>query len=591
MWAPEQERVALAIEGGAEPTTMMVLDSGWHELIVGEAHAGTRYSFALEDGSRVPDPASRHQPDDVHGASEVINPAEYAWNDGAWRGRPWHEAIIYELHVGTFTPEGTFRAVIDKLDHLIELGITAIELMPIADFPGGRNWGYDGIYLFAPDSSYGRPDDLKALVDAAHAKGLMILLDVVYNHFGPDGNYLNNYACQFFTERHKTPWGAAINYDGPESHPVRKFMIHNALYWLEEYHFDGLRLDAVHAIIDDSDTHLLDELAERVRCQFVGERHIHLILENEENEAQRLERWPTGKPRFYTAQWNDDIHHLLHTAATGEQAGYYADYHRDTEKLARALAEGFAFQGEMMNYRGKPRGEPSCYLPPTAFVSFIQNHDQIGNRAFGDRLTSCAPPEAVRAIAAIYLLAPQIPMLFMGEEWAAAQPFLFFCDFEEELGDAVRKGRREEFARFPEFQDETARERIPDPVDETAFRSSKLAWEDLRREPHAEWLDWYRRVLVKRRTEIMPRLAHAPGNSGEYQTFSNGAFRVCWRLGDGSRLCLLANLSDTHLNDVAPSVGRMVWREGHADREKRTMAPWSLVWSIDHPERRETSPP
>jgi malto-oligosyltrehalose trehalohydrolase len=371
-----------------------------------------------------------------------------------WKTGGTEESVIYELHIGTFTSDGTFRAAIDKLDDLVELGVTAIELMPIADFPGARNWGYDGVYLFAPDATYGRPEDLKVLADAAHANGLMIFLDVVYNHFGPDGNYLDAYACQFFTDRHKTPWGAAINYDGPDSRPVRNFMIHNALYWLEEFHFDGLRLDAVHAIIDDSEMHLLEELADRVRDTFCGERHIHLILENEENEAHRLKRGPGGEPRIYTAQWNDDVHHVLHTAATGEDAGYYAEYRGDTDKLARSLAEGFAFQGEMMAYRGEPRGEPSAHLPPTAFVAFIQNHDQVGNRAFGDRLTASTPAEAVRAIAAIYLLAPQIPMLFMGEEWAAAQPFPFFCDFEAELGEAVRKGRREEFAKFPEFHDE-----------------------------------------------------------------------------------------------------------------------------------------
>jgi malto-oligosyltrehalose trehalohydrolase len=324
--------------------------------------------------------------------------------------------------VGSFTPEGTFRSLIEKLDYLVELGITAIELMPIADFPGSRNWGYDGVLLFAPDSSYGRPEDLKAFVDTAHAKGLMVFLDVVYNHFGPDGNYLPIYAPQFFTDRHETPWGAAVNFDGPNRGPVRQFVINNAPYWIKEFHFDGLRLDAVHAVIDESAKHVLEELAERVRA-LTSERHVHLILEEEENQAHWLNRSFRGRAHLYTAQWNDDVHHGLHTAATGEQAGYYADYHGDTVKLARALAEGFAFQGELMVYRSKPRGTRSGHLPPTAFVTFIQNHDQIGNRAFGDRMTTMAPTEAARAIAAVYLLAPQIPMLFMGEEWTAAQPF------------------------------------------------------------------------------------------------------------------------------------------------------------------------
>jgi malto-oligosyltrehalose trehalohydrolase len=576
LWAPSQNRISLVL-GDIGLLPMTPLEDGWHELATERASAGTLYRFELEDGMRVPDPASRHQPKDVHGPSQVIDPRAYQWSDTDWRGRPWHEAVIYELHVGAFTHEGTFRAAIGKLDHLVEIGVTAIELMPVADFAGQRNWGYDGVLLFAPDASYGSPDDLKALVEAAHAKHLMVILDVVYNHFGPDGNYLNSYACQFFTDRHKTPWGAAINYDGPDSRPVRDFMIHNALYWLEEYHLDGLRLDAVHAIIDDSPTHLLDELGERVRAKFSDNRHIHLVLENEENEAHWLERNPGGEPRAYTAQWNDDAHHVLHAAATGENAGYYAEYCRDTEKLARALAEGFAFQGQMMEYRGEPRGEPSRHLPPTAFVSFIQNHDQVGNRAFGDRLTTAAPAEAVRAIAAVYLLAPQIPMLFMGEEWAAAQPFVFFCDFEAELGEAVCKGRREEFARFPEFQDEGARERIPDPIAEETFRSAKLAWDDLRRQPHAGWLDWYRRILDVRRREIVPRLAHLSA-AGEFEVLGEGAVHINWRIGEESRLCLLANLSGASLNTAVPA-DRALWREGESRPDG--LGPWSVIWTIE----------
>ena len=576
LWAPSQNRVSLVL-GECDLLPMTPLEGGWHELATERAEAGTLYRFELEDGKRVPDPASRHQPQDVHGPSQVVDPRAYQWSDAGWRGRPWHEAVIYELHIGAFTPEGTFRAAAGKLDHLVELGVTAIELMPVADFAGQRNWGYDGVLLFAPDATYGDPDDLKALVDAAHARGLMIILDVVYNHFGPEGNYLNAYACQFFTDRHKTPWGAAINYDGPDSGPVRDFMIHNALYWLEEYHFDGLRLDAVHAIIDDSTTHLLEELGKRVRARFSDERHVHLVLENEENEAHWLERDPGGEPRTYTAQWNDDAHHVLHTAATGEDAGYYIEYHRDTEKLARALAEGFAFQGQMMKYRGEPRGEPSRHLPPTAFVSFIQNHDQVGNRAFGDRLTALAPAEAVRAIAAVNLLAPQIPMLFMGEEWAAAQPFLFFCDFGAELGEAVRKGRREEFARFPEFQDKGARERIPDPIAEDTFRSSKLVWDDPTHPPHAGWLDWYRRILDVRRRAIVPRLANI-SDAGEYELLGMGAVRIRWRLDAESRLSLLANLSDASL-DVEVPADEALWREGEARPDG--LGPWSVIWMIE----------
>lgn len=579
LWAPARERIGLAIDGRAEPLPMTPLADGWHERVVEDAVAGTRYRFMLDDSQAVPDPASRHQPDDVHGPSEVIDPRAYEWHDGDWRGRPWQEAVLYETHVGAFTPRGTFRAAIDKLDHLVDLGVTAIQLMPLSDFPGKRNWGYDGVYPFAPDARYGRPDDLKALVDAAHARGLMVMLDVVYNHFGPEGNYLSLYAPQVFTDRHQTPWGAAINFDGADSRPVRDFVIHNALYWLEEFHLDGLRLDAVHAIKDAGDQHLLQELAKRVATAFGPDRAVHLVLENEENLASLLERDGSGKPRAYTAQWNDDVHHVLHTAATGEDAGYYADYAGDPRQLARALAEGFVFQGELMAYRGTPRGEASRHLPPTAFIGFIQNHDQIGNRAFGERLTALAPAHVVRAVAAMVLLAPQIPMLFMGEEWAASQPFPFFCDFGPDLAEAVRTGRREEFARFPEFRDPAARERIPDPIGEGTFLSARLAWEDRRRAPHDGWLDWYRRILAVRRAEIVPRLAGIPGHAGEYEMHGEKGLGVRWRLGDGSRLHLLANPSGDDLTVSSIPAERIIWQEGDVASDR--LGPWAILWSLE----------
>ncbi|HVY14621.1 MAG TPA: alpha-amylase family glycosyl hydrolase, partial [Rhodopila sp.] len=341
------------------------MDDGWHVADVPDAGPGTLYRFVLPDGLSVPDPASRFQPQDVHGPSEVVDPDHYVWNDASWHGRPWHEAVIYELHIGAFTPEGTFRAAIGRLDHLQVLGVTAIEIMPVADFPGTRNWGYDGVLLYAPDAAYGTPDDLRALVDAAHARGIMVLLDVVYNHFGPDGNYLGAYAPHFFTDRHQTPWGAGLHF---ETKPVRDFIIGNAAYWLTDFHLDGLRFDAVHAIQDDSERHILVEMAERLRALPLS-HPVHLILENEQNQAKLLERG------LYSAQWNDDAHHVLHVAATGEADGYYAAYRPETGRLGRTLAEGFGFQGEMMEYRGHPRGEPSGHLPPEAFVAFIQNHD------------------------------------------------------------------------------------------------------------------------------------------------------------------------------------------------------------------------
>ena len=450
-FAPAFDSIQLALNGQDALLPMDNAGDGWHQLHTDRAHTGSLYQFVLPDGTRIADPASRFQPQDVHGPSEVIHADSFVWRDGQWKGRAWDEAVLYELHIGAFTPQGTFLAAIEKLDHLAALGVTAIEIMPVADFPGKRNWGYDGVLLYAPDSTYGRPDDLRALVDAAHARGISVLLDVVYNHFGPDGNYLPMVYPDLFTSKHKTSWGDALNFDPASGKQTREFIIHNALYWIEEFHLDGLRFDAVHAIIDDSSRHILEEMTEHLRAA-VLDRPLHLILENDKNQARLLDRNGDGEARRYTAQWNDDMHHVLHTAGTHETMGYYGDYEGDSYKLGRALAEGFAFQGEFAKSSGKDRGEKCRYLPPDAFVSFIQNHDQIGNRAFGERVNALASREAVRAMAAIYLLLPQIPMLFMGEEWAASQPFPYFCDFDGELGDKVREGRRKEFAAFPAFK-------------------------------------------------------------------------------------------------------------------------------------------
>jgi maltooligosyltrehalose trehalohydrolase len=578
LWAPQAERVMVQIEGEDSPEPLSRTEGGWHELTTRRAGVGSRYQYVLADGTRVPDPASRFQPQDVQGPSEVIDPRRFRWSDESWRGRPWHEAVVYELHVGAFTPAGTFRAAQEKLAYLADLGVTAIELMPIGDFPGARNWGYDGVLPYAPDSTYGRPEDLQALIDEAHRQRLMVLLDVVYNHFGPEGNFISRYAPGFFTERHRTPWGAAINFDGAGSAPVREFFIENALYWIEQFHCDGLRLDAVHTILDDRPVHILEEIAERVRAR-VRDREIHLILENEENEASRLERDAAGRPTHYTAQWNDDVHHVLHTAASGELSGYYAEYRGDERKLARALAEGFAFQGEHMAFRGSPRGEPSAHLPPEAFIAFLQNHDQVGNRAFGERLSEIAPAEAVRAVAALYLLLPQIPMLFMGEEWSTARPFPFFCDFHGELAEAVRTGRRQEFARFPEFQDPQMRERIPDPQAPETFASAKLDWNELSTQSHAAWHEWYRRVLAVRRTHIVPRLPRIGGAAARSEVIAPLAVRVCWNVGDEEELVLLANLCHTEAPGISEPEGQILWREGPPPETSR-LAPWTVIWAL-----------
>ncbi|HEX7053500.1 MAG TPA: malto-oligosyltrehalose trehalohydrolase [Burkholderiales bacterium] len=545
LWAPGARTVDVAIDGAFQP--MQRRAEGWFEALVPSARAGTRYRYRIDGGQLVPDPASRFQPQDVDGPSEVIDPSAFRWKEG-WRGRPWREAVLYELHVGTFTPEGTYAAVAGKLDSLKETGITAIELMPLSDFAGRRNWGYDGVLPYAPDSAYGRPEDLKALVQAAHDAGLMILLDVVYNHFGPKGNYLGLYAPEFFTDRHRTPWGAAIDFSRPA---VRRFFIENALYWLEEYRFDGLRFDAVHAIYDDSPTHVLDELCREVRARYGSSRH--LVLENDANQSRFI------GPGRYDAQWNDDAHHACHVLATGEDDGYYVAYADAPAKhLARCLAEGFAYQGEVSPFSHEKRGEPSGHLPASCFVSFLQNHDQVGNRAFGERLTQLASKEVLFALSAIQLLAPSPPLLFMGEEWGCRQPFLFFCDFDGELGEAVRNGRREEFKRFAAFRDAKRREQIPDPLAESTFRASTLDW----RKADASWRSHYRELLELRQKEIVP-LDCGPGR---YRMLDERAFEVRW-----DRLVLLANCGERPVQ-VAPPPGRTLWSNGAPG------APWSVLW-------------
>jgi malto-oligosyltrehalose trehalohydrolase len=546
LWAPGAEQVELLLPelGPGATLAMAAEDNGWFGIVTELAAAGTHYAYRINASHDVPDPASRFQPRDVHGPSQVIDPNAWAWRDAHWQGRPWEHAVFYELHTGTFSAAGDFAGVEARLDYLVELGVTALELMPVADFPGHRNWGYDGVLPFAPDGRYGRPEDLKALVEAAHERDLMVFLDVVYNHFGPEGNYLHLYAPDFFTERHHTPWGAAINFDGAQGRTVREFFIHNALYWLEEYHLDGLRLDAVHAIIDESQPGFLIELAERVHAGPGHDRQVHLVLENDDNAAHYLQRRADGGPRWYSAQWNDDIHHALHVLLSGEQDGYYADYAaRPAWYAARALTEGFAYQGEPSGYRGgRPRGEPSAALPATAFVSFLQNHDQVGNRAFGERIDTLAPPEAVHAAAVLRLLSPAPPLLFMGEEFAADSPFQYFCDFDGELARAVTAGRRREFARFARFAEPAARERIPDPNDPATFLHSKLDWDRLHAGANARHYEHFRKLLELRRTHIVPRLRHLEGGAGEFRLFGATGIRTGWRLGDGSRLTLLANL-------------------------------------------------
>ncbi len=577
LWAPNARQVDLCL-GAMVPLPMRSLAGGWHECIVADACAGARYRFRIDGGLQVPDPASRFNADDVHGPSVLVDPCAHVWRDADWRGRPWHEAVVYELHVGAFTAQGTFAAAIDRLDDLVQLGVTAIELMPVADFSGRCNWGYDGVLLFAPDASYGAPEDLKALIEAAHARGLMVLLDVVYNHFGPDGNYLHVYARPFFRADAHTPWGAAIDFDGPSSRTVRDFYLHNALFWLHEYHLDGLRLDAVHAVTDRSRPHIVEEIAQAVRSGRGRERHVHLIVENDHNRTRLLARDARGAPRVATAQWNDDAHHAAHALASGERDGHYADYfERPLWCLGRALAEGFAYQGEPSRYRGgAPRGDASRHLPPLAFVDFLQNHDQVGNRPFGERIAQIVDADALRALLACMLLAPAVPLLFMGEEFAASAPFLFFCDFRGELGHAVSRGRLAGFARSGA---PAPRERLPDPNDAATFARCRLDWTERERGTHAQWLALYTRLLQVRGKRLVPHLADA--RSGEFHLLAPGRLLVHWPIGsraDGARLHLLANLCPLPAQRDAVPPGAVLYDSHPA---ATALAPWSVRVSLE----------
>jgi len=536
LWAPQQEDVKVQLDGG-HFVPMQARDGGWFEAEVA-CGAGTRYRYLLGTGLAVPDPASRAQMDDVHGDSVVIDPNAYRWRNADWRGRPWEETVLYELHAGAL---GGFSGVARELDRLKDIGITAIELMPVNDFPGKRNWGYDGVLPFAPDRAYGSPDDLKALIDAAHDRGLMVFLDVVYNHFGPDGNYLGAYAPQFFRDDVSTPWGGAIDF---RQRDVRRFFTENALYWLIEYRFDGLRFDAVHAITESG---WLDEMAARVRATVEKDRHVHLVLEHDGNVAEHLRR-------DFDAQWNDDGHHVLHVMLSGEAEGYYGDYaDRPAERLARMLVEGFVYQGDPSAHRsGEPRGTPSADLPPTAFVLFLQNHDQIGNRAFGDRLTSTVKPDALDAAIALQLLCPQIPLLFMGEEDASVSPFQFFTDHHGELADAVREGRRREFASFAAFSDPARRAQIPDPNEVATFECSRPQ----PAEKASARRNLYRHLLAIRAQHLVPFLKGAKATHAK--AVGPAAVVAQWRLANGALWTLACNFGAEDCTIETP-VGEFIY--------------------------------
>ncbi|HLU78943.1 MAG TPA: malto-oligosyltrehalose trehalohydrolase [Burkholderiaceae bacterium] len=565
LWAPGTRAVTLHVQDRAVPMTPA--PDGWFEAWE-TCPAGTQYSYEPQGlGRRVPDPASRLQAEDVDGPSVVVDPAAWQWKHAEWRGRPWCEAVLYEAHPGLM---GGFAGLRRRLPELADLGVTALELMPIADFPGPRNWGYDGVLPYAPDRAYGSPEALRALVDEAHGHGMMVFLDVVYNHFGPVGNFLPTYAPQFFRTDVATPWGDAIDF---RQAAVRSFFADNALYWLKEFRFDGLRFDAVHAIVDKEDW--LQELAGQLRERMPADRLFHLVLENDDNTASLLRHG-------FDAQWNDDAHHVVHHLLTGEAQGYYAAYARQpTEKLARALAQGFVYQGESSPaHGGKPRGEPSYMLNPTAFVFFLQNHDQVGNRAHGERLTQLCKdrPDALAAVVALQLLSPSIPLIFMGEEGGLQTPFLYFTSFEDsEFAARVREGRRAEFA---DFHRETGLE-IPDPNAEETWNRCRLP--PLDSACAQRWVALYRTLLELRRRYIVPGLRGAVCESAE--VLGHGCVAARWELDHGLRLLLVCNLSDQ-----AVATGEILGREETVFHESRegvgdalregTVPAWSTVAAL-----------
>jgi maltooligosyltrehalose trehalohydrolase len=585
LWGPAATQVELALEAGVAAPPRLVPAAcdadGWWECHVPEATAGTLYQWRINGELLVPDPASRQNPLGPLHPSCVVDPLQFEWDPG-WSGRPWPEVVLYELHLGAFTPEGTFDAAAQRLQGLADLGITAIELMPVADFPGHFGWGYDGVLPFAPHSPYGTPDEFKHFIQQAHRLGLMVFLDVVYNHFGPAGNYLGQYAPQFFSETHHSPWGAAINFDGPGSRMVRDFFVHNALYWVLEYRIDGLRLDAVHAIVDRSQPDVLQEISSAVRAATPG-RHVHLVLENENNGYPRLAETP--QPGRYDGQWNDDFHHALHVALTGETQGYYHDYGNEPLNLvARALTHGMLFEPSPRQPGGARQDCREAPAQPLGtLVNYANNHDQSGNRALGERLGQLAPPPAAPLALLLSLLTPAIPMLFFGDEFGTDTPFRYFADWTGELREAVRAGRQREFGHMARARDGSAIE-LPDPCDAATFEASRPDAAHRRTPDGRRALELVQSALALRRTHIAPR--HHLLLTGQHSAQRIGAtgLRVCWRYSDGQALLLELNLGAQPLH-VAPDVQpltevrellRHAWPEGTAEG---LWPAWAARWS------------
>lgn len=533
VWAEGQQQLTLRLAERDLPMT--AVGNGWFQIDVPGVTHGTEYQFVLQDGMAVPDPASRAQKGDVNGPSVVIDPGRYQSINPDWAGRPWEETVIYELHIGTFTPQGTFRAAIDKLPYLAELGITQLEVMPVSQFGGSRGWGYDGVLLYAPHSAYGTPEDFHAFIDAAHGLGLSVVLDIVLNHFGPEGNYLPLLSPAFFDAQRMTPWGNGIAY---EREPVRHYILDAPLFWLTEYRLDGLRFDAIDQIKDTASKHILQQIAETIR-EALPDRHIHLTTEDSRNVIFLHPRDEKGATPLFTAEWNDDFHNAAHVFATGETHAYYQDFAFEPEKkFARALAEGFVYQGEVSLQTGHSRGVECHTQPPTFFVDFIQNHDQTGNRAQGERLITLAGADKTRVLLAALLLSPHIPLLFMGEEYGETNPFLFFTDFHGDLAKAVREGRAKQFTGHSGHDGD-----VPDPNDEQTFARSKLDWHNVTTAQGKSWLRFTRSLLVLRHRYLVPLLRPGGTVEGKIVKTAPGMVAVSWSFPTGT-LSLALNIGN-----------------------------------------------
>jgi maltooligosyltrehalose trehalohydrolase len=568
-WAPIRERLEVVIEGG--PTAELRAEGdGWFSGLVEGVEAGTRYRYRLDGGSSLfPDPASRFQPDGPHGPSVVVEPRGFAWTDSAWAGVPAEGQVLYELHVGTFTPEGTWAAATARLAELAELGVTAVCVMPVADFPGRFGWGYDGVCLFAPTRLYGTPDDMRRFVDAAHAAGVGVILDVVYNHFGPDGNYIREFAPQFLSATHKTEWGEPFNFDGPDSGPVREFFVSNAGYWIDEYHIDGLRLDATQAMFDDSPDHVLAAVARRVRETARG-RATFLVGENEPQEAQ-LVRAPEHGGYGLDALWNDDLHHAARVAMTGKNEGYFTDYQGTPQEFISAAKYGFLYQGQQYRWHQRRRGTPAFGVPRNRFVAFIENHDQVANSGRGYRIHQLSSPARYRALTAYLLLGPGTPMLFQGQEYASTRPFLYFADHHPELAALIHAGRREAMRRFRSLAGPEGQRLIPDPADRRTFEACKL--DPSERSTRGEWLALHRDLIALRSSDPALRAGHTGGVMDGAVLSANAFVLRFFHPADGDRLFVVNLGRDLILEPAPEPLLAPPARGSH----------WHPVWSSEDP--------